>query len=73
MHYLKIANIQPMKSEEFITVFDALTNTPEISISLPENITFPVTLGPKQRLTLSIVVTPENLGHFQGIVYVLIH
>lgn len=40
-------------------------------ISLPENITLPLTLAPKEFLTINAVVTPLHLGKFDSLVQVL--
>jgi hypothetical protein len=67
-----IVNTNTIKSTEAVQVFDVLSGSPDITISFPENTTLPLSLSPKQKLTVNIIVTAQNLGNFESLVYVLL-
>ena len=52
-----------------ITITDAFTSTSEIEIFLDEDQTFPVRVGSNQSSTIKVVITAENIGRFESVIY----
>jgi hypothetical protein len=62
-------------SDDNFTIHSILTSSPEVSIQIngtDEEVNLPVELKPQDSITVNIIMTPQNLGDFDCLIYVLV-